>query len=95
MRKPERWKGEHQRVDPDRHRHQEHEEHRGQERARSPDHAGRRAKETGDDADAQQADLENELKKKQEEEDNKKNNVAITVVDTKKNVFAKFKSYNK
>jgi hypothetical protein len=38
---------------------------------------------------------EKEEKKKQEEEDNKKNNVAITVVDTKKNVFAKFKSYNK
>ena len=38
---------------------------------------------------------EKEEKKKEEEEENKKNNIAITVVDTKKNVFAKFKSYNK
>jgi hypothetical protein len=36
---------------------------------------------------------EKEEKKKQDDEDNKKNNIAI--VDTKKNVFAKFKSYNK
>jgi hypothetical protein len=36
---------------------------------------------------------EKEEKKKQDEEENKKNNVAV--VDTKKNVFAKFKSYNK
>jgi hypothetical protein len=36
---------------------------------------------------------EKEEKKKQDDEDNKKNNVAV--VDTKKNVFAKFKSYNK
>jgi hypothetical protein len=36
---------------------------------------------------------EQEEKKKEDEEENKKNNVAV--VDTKKNVFAKFKSYNK
>lgn len=36
---------------------------------------------------------EKEEKKKQDDIENKKNNVAV--VDTKKNVFAKFKSYNK
>ena len=36
---------------------------------------------------------EKEEKKKEDDEENKKNNVAV--VDTKKNVFAKFKSYNK
>jgi len=38
---------------------------------------------------------EKEEKRKHDEEENKKNNVITPVADIKKNVFAKFKSYNK
>lgn len=45
--------------------------------------------------DKENEEKEKEAKRKQDEEENKNNIASISIVEPKKNVFAKFKSYNK
>ncbi|MPM79395.1 hypothetical protein SDC9_126428 [bioreactor metagenome] len=54
MREPQRGKRKHQRIDPDRHGNQ-HQERRSEHHGRGPHQTGRRAQETTDHTDAQQA----------------------------------------